>query len=36
MYGVRDALFIEEENIFAGPPPSFEDIVKAIKDRLSN
>jgi GNAT superfamily N-acetyltransferase len=35
MYGVRDALFIEDENIFAGAPPSYEDIVKAIENKLA-
>ena len=36
MYGVRDALFVEDENIFAGAPPTYEDIVKVIKKKLAD
>jgi GNAT superfamily N-acetyltransferase len=36
MYGVLGALFVEDENIFAGGPPSYEDILKAIKRKLSD
>jgi hypothetical protein len=35
-FGVKDAVFVEDENLFTGGPPSFEDIVKAIKQKLAD
>lgn len=35
-FGVKDAVFVEDRNIFDGGPPSYEDIVKAIGEKLAD
>jgi GNAT superfamily N-acetyltransferase len=34
-YGLKGGLYINGENLFAGPPPTYEDIKKKIEDGLS-
>ncbi|HPR18243.1 MAG TPA: GNAT family N-acetyltransferase [Candidatus Cloacimonadota bacterium] len=33
-YGITDAIYIDDEEINLGPPPSYEDTVKMIRERI--
>ena len=33
-WGFTDAIFIDDEEITLGPPPSYEDTIKMIQDRV--
>jgi len=35
-WGITDAIFIDDEEINLGPPPSYKEIVKMIQDRIDN